>query len=101
VWHINLGLYTLVELWAWSRSEHELIHREDSPWEATKAADRSGRKKAEGGSHLNPRPSHADRRKTLQAECLEREFSRRVPQQQMKQKFQTLLSRLLRITLAG
>jgi hypothetical protein len=83
-WHINLWLHTLTELWAWGRSEHELVHREDSPWDSS---DR--------------RPSHADRRKALQATCLEQEFSQRLPKSQMQQKFQTLLSRLLRITLAG
>jgi len=36
----------------------------------------------------------------LQAACLEQEFSQRLPQSQMQQKFQTLLQRLLRITLA-
>jgi Transposase DDE domain len=83
VWHMNLWLYTLVELWAWERSSEELVHREDSPWD-----------------DASRRPSHADRRNSLQAACLEEEFSQRVPQGQMKQKFQTLLQRLLRITLA-
>lgn len=81
-WHINLWLHTLVELWAWGRSEKELVHRKDSPWDAS---DR--------------RPSHADRRKALQAACLEKEFSRCLPRQQIPQKFRTLLQRLLRITL--
>lgn len=83
VWHINLWLHTLTELWAWERSAEQLVHRQDSPWDE---GDR--------------RPSHADRRKALQAACLEREFSQRLPQRQMKQKFQPLLLRLLRITLA-
>lgn len=82
-WHINLWLHTLVELWAWDRCEQELVHRDDSPWDSTER-----------------RPSHADRRKALQAACLEQEFSQPVPRQQMQQKFQTLLQRLLRITLS-
>ncbi|MEZ6064591.1 MAG: hypothetical protein R3B90_02535 [Planctomycetaceae bacterium] len=32
-WHVNLWLYTLVELWAWDRPAAELVHREDSPWD--------------------------------------------------------------------
>jgi hypothetical protein len=52
VWHLNLWLHTLVELWAWNKPAKELTHREDSPW------DTAGR-----------RPSHADRRKALQAAC--------------------------------
>lgn len=83
-WHLNLWLYTLTELWAWRRSAGELVHRTDSPWD-------------------NPdrRPSHADRRKALQAACLEHELSQRLPQRQMQLKFQSLLHRLLRITIAG
>lgn len=84
VWHINLWLHTLVELWAWNRTVSELVHREDSPWDSSER-----------------RPSHADRRKALQAACLEQEFSQPVPRKQMQQKFQTLIARLLRITLLG
>lgn len=79
-WHVNLWLHTLVELWAWDRSAADLVRREDSPW------DDSAR-----------RPSHADRRKALQAACLAEEFSRPLPPQQFKEKFRTLLQRLLRI----
>jgi hypothetical protein len=80
VWHVNLWLHTLVELWAWDRPAAELVHRADSPW------DDSAR-----------RPSHADRRKALQAACLAEEFSRPLPPEQFTQKFRTLLQRLLRI----
>lgn len=79
-WHVNLWLYTLVELWAWDRPAEELVHREDSPWDRT---DR--------------RPSHADRRKALQAHCLQHEFSRTTSPQPLPQKIRTLLQRLLRI----
>lgn len=82
-WHLNLWLHTLTELWAWDRSATELVHREDSPW------DDSAR-----------RPSHADRRKALQAACLEQEFSQPGPRKLIQQKFQTLLKRLIRITLS-
>jgi DDE superfamily endonuclease len=80
VWHLNLWMHTLVELWAWKRSKKQLTRRDDSPWDTT---DR--------------RPSHADRRKSLQAACLAEEFSRRVPHAKLPQKFRTLLKRLLRI----
>lgn len=80
-WHINLWLHTLVELRAWDRSGPELARREDSPW------DRSDR-----------RPSHADRRKALQAQCLAHEFSDRQLPTPLRRKLQTLLQRLLRIT---
>ena len=80
VWHVNLWLHTLVELWAWDRSAADLVHRADSPWD-----------------DFERRPSHADRRKALQAACLAEEFSRPLPPEQFTQKFRTLLQRLLRI----
>jgi hypothetical protein len=80
VWHVNLWMHTLVELWAWRRTEKQLVHRDDSPW------DRCER-----------RPSHADRRKALQAACLAEEFSRGTRHAMLPRKFRTLLKRLLRI----
>ena len=80
VWHLNLWMHTLVELWAWRRKEKQLVHRDDSPW------DRCAR-----------RPSHADRRKALQAACLAEEFSRRARHAMLPRKFRTLLKRLLRL----
>jgi hypothetical protein len=79
-WHINLWLYTLVELWAWDREATELVHREDSPWDRT---DR--------------RPSHADSRNASQAACRQHEFSARPLPTPLRRKLQTLLQRLLRI----
>jgi hypothetical protein len=81
-WHINLWLSTLVELWAWNRPAAELVHREDSPWD-----------------NAERRPSHADRRKSFQAACLENEFSHAMPRDGLNQKFRTLLGRLLRIAI--
>jgi hypothetical protein len=80
VWHLNLWMHTLVEVWGWKRSAKQLTHRDDSPWDD---GDR--------------RPSHADRRKALQAACLAEEFSRRAPRVKLPRKFRTLLQRLLRI----
>lgn len=80
VWHLNLWMHTLVELWAWKRPAAKLVHRNDSPW------DDAAR-----------RPSHADRRKSLQAVCLANEFSRAVPGGRLPRKMRNLLTRLLRI----
>lgn len=82
VWHLNLWLHTLVELWAWRRSATQLVHRADSPWDD---AER--------------RPSHADRRKALQAACLEKEFSHTLPAAPINPKIKHLLKRLLRIAI--
>jgi hypothetical protein len=67
VYHLNLWMHTLVELWSWDRSHEELCDRSDSPWDD---AER--------------RPSHADRRKALRRSVMQHELStvaaaRRVP----------------------
>ena len=80
VWNLNLWMHTLVELWAWKRSAQQLVHRDDSPWDA-----------------VERRPSHADRRKALQAACLAEEFSSTLLPQPFNNKFRGLLWRLLRI----
>ena len=81
-WHLNLWLHTLGELWAWDRPAAELVHRDDSPW------DDAAR-----------RPSHADRRKALQAACLATEFSRTASHVPLPPQIRTLLIRLLRIAI--
>jgi len=58
VYHLNLWMHTLVELWSWNRSHGELIDRSQSPWDD---ADR--------------RPSHADRRKALRQHIMQTELS--------------------------
>jgi len=80
VWHLNLWLHTLIELWAWNKPAKELTHREDSPWDTT---DR--------------RPSHADRRKALQAACLLAELSEGLAVRSIPRKFRDTIKRLLRI----
>lgn len=56
-YHLNLWAYTLVEVWAWDRSEDTLVDRSASPWDAEWR-----------------RPSHADRRKALLREILRAEI---------------------------
>lgn len=82
VWHLNLWMHTLVELWAWRKPARELTQRDDSPWDDP---DR--------------RPSHADRRKVLQTAMLEEEFSHTLPDTPLPRKFTETLKRLLRIAL--
>ena len=59
-YHLCLWGYTAVEWWAWDKSSAQLCDRSASPWDQEER-----------------RPSHADRRKALQRELLEREFWRR------------------------
>jgi len=58
VYHLNLWMHTLVELWAWNRPHAELCNRSDSPWDDPER-----------------RPSHADRRKALRRQIMQNELS--------------------------
>jgi hypothetical protein len=79
-WHLNLWLFTLVELWAWKKTSKQLTHRDDSPWDDP-----------------TRRPSHADRRKALQAACLAKELLHALPGGQIPRKIRHVIKRLLRI----
>jgi len=73
---VNLTLCSLVEAWAWQRSEGELVGR--PPWDEQER-----------------RPSHADKRKALQREVLRHEIRAVVGQRAESEEFQQLLIRLL------
>ncbi len=60
VYHLNLWIHTLVELWSWNRSHDKLCDCSLSPWDDTER-----------------RPSHADRRKALRQSIMRTEFGRR------------------------
>jgi hypothetical protein len=55
--NLNLWVHTLIEVWGWGRDASSLSDRSDRPWD-------DGER----------RPSHADRRKALQKEMLEKEY---------------------------
>ena len=58
--HLNLWVHALVEWWAWGKLKRVVCDRRASPWDdATR------------------RPSHADKRKALQRQCLGEVFSGR------------------------
>lgn len=75
---VNLTLYSVVEAWAWSRAEEELVGRCRSPWDTE---DR--------------RPSHADKRKALQREILREEIQAATGGRAEWQEFRDLATRLL------
>ena len=80
VYHLNLGLHTLLELWAWDRSHEELCDRSASP-----------------GDNPERRPSHADRRKALQRQCIHTEIRSVQGQHRIAPKLHALLGRLLKL----
>jgi DDE superfamily endonuclease len=80
VYHMNLWLHTLIELWAWDRSHEELCDRSQSPWDDPER-----------------RPSHADRRNALRRSCVGAEIQAAAERRQLTPKSQNLLRRLLRL----
>jgi hypothetical protein len=80
VYHLNLWLHTLIELWAWERSHEELCDRSQSPWDDPER-----------------RPSHADRRNALRRSCIGAEIQAAGKRQRLTPKFQRLFHRLLRL----
>jgi len=80
VYHLNLWMHTLVELWSWNRSHEELCDRRPSPW------DDAAR-----------RPSHADRRKALRRNIMERELSLFAAVRRLPQKILQLSQRLMEL----
>jgi len=78
VYHLNLWIHTLVELWSWSRLQSDLCDRSQSPWDdATR------------------RPSHSDRRKALQRNIMEHELSTLAASRRLPRKILRLTKRLM------
>lgn len=77
-WHLNQWMYTLVELCSWELTQPQLTDRSDRPWD-------------------NPdrRPSHADRRRAIAKEMLEKQFLAHLPATPDSQKFRKLISDIL------
>jgi hypothetical protein len=73
---VNLVLASVVEAWAWSKSEEELLGR--PPWDLEER-----------------RPSHADKRKALQRQILREEIQAVLGEQAQKQDFQRLVTCIL------
>jgi hypothetical protein len=80
-WHLNQWLYTLVELCCWHVNKSELTDRRARPWD-------------------NPdrRPSHADRRRSISREMLQKQFLAALPRTPNNRKFHRLFEAL--VTLA-
>lgn len=76
--NLNLWMYTLVELWAWHKSQPELTDRSDSPWDTTER-----------------RPSHADCRKALRRQIMRNELSKLNVAQRLSRKISQLAERLM------
>jgi hypothetical protein len=78
VYHLNLWMHTLVELWAWDGRHDQLCDRSDSPW------DDAAR-----------RPSHANRRKALRQQIMQTELSKITAAWRLPRKIIQLARRLM------
>jgi hypothetical protein len=78
--NLNLWMYSLVEAWAWSQPEEELVDRSASPWD-----------------NQPRRPSHADKRKALQQQVLRSEIQEALSGRPNKGKMRELAERLLQL----
>jgi hypothetical protein len=81
-WHLNQGVYTLVELCCWDQHQSELSDRSD------RSRDNAER-----------RPSHADRRRTIAREMLRKPILAALPRNLNSPYFKTLLEHV--VTLAA
>lgn len=78
--NLNLWVHTLVELWAWHRSDAVLSDRSDSPWD-----------------DVHRRPSHADKRHAIQREMLAEEYRRLAIPEPWTEKIRQLLVGVLKL----
>jgi hypothetical protein len=76
--NLNLWMYSLVEAWAWGKTEEELGDRSHSPWDSEPR-----------------RPSHADKRKALQRVTLQAEIEQVLSGQPTTGEIRELAERLL------
>ena len=77
-WHLNQWMYTLVELSSWDVAKSDLTNRSNRPWD-----------------HPARRPSHADRRRAIAKEMLEKRFLADLPDSPNPSKFRRLLEDIL------
>jgi hypothetical protein len=80
VFHLNLWLHTLIELWAWGQPGKNLRDRSASPWDDPER-----------------RPSHADRRNALRRACIRETFSATNALAALSRKSRVLLRRLVKL----
>lgn len=82
--HLNLWLHTLIEMWAWTKTQGQLCDRRDRPW------DRADR-----------RPSHADRRNALRRLCMYTAIHQAGSRRPLSRKLRNLCRSLLKLAAWG
>lgn len=79
--HLNLWVHTMIEMWAWRKPASVLCDRRHAPW------DNAAR-----------RPSHADRRRALRQQVLQKTFCETSGHDRKSRKIIRRLHRLLKLT---
>ena len=77
--HVLAWVHTLIAVWAWGLPHEAVCDRSASPWDDPER-----------------RPSHADRRKALQRQCLGQEFQRLARRQPLTPEIQEFVGRVIR-----
>jgi hypothetical protein len=78
--NLNLWMHSLTEAWAWDKPFGELVDRSASPWDSEPR-----------------RPSHADKRKSLQRQALREEIQQALDGDPDPERFRELAERLLQL----
>lgn len=77
-WHITSWMYTLIELWCWTKPASEIVDRDERPWDDDPR-----------------RPSHADKRNALRRTQLRADFFATPIRGAAKRKISSLVKKLL------
>jgi hypothetical protein len=76
--HVSAWVHVLTELWAWGQPREAICDRSACPWDEPER-----------------RPSHADRRKALQRQCLSEEFTHLAAGQALTPEIQQFVGRVI------
>ncbi len=79
-WHLNTWLYTMVELACWGLPADERVDRSDRTWD-----------------NQRRRPSHADRRRKIAREMLDKQFLKDVPRGIKRARYRDRIRELLNL----
>jgi hypothetical protein len=80
VFHLNMWVHTMVELWAWNKSAASICDRSDSPWDT-----------------MSRRPSHADRLSGLRRAVIAETFFATSGQRHKTRKIVRQLYKLIKL----
>ena len=84
VYHLNMWLHTLIELWAWKKTHRQLCDRSPSPWDT-----------------VERRPSHADPRNAPRRQSIQEAIRQAQGRRRLTPKIRAVIRGLLRLATAS